>query len=132
MSYLTIRTFRLIVKYMANHGASLDRVFHAMADRTRRAMVERLVRGPASVGELAAPLEMSLPAVMQHIQVLEACGLVRSEKTGRVRTCRIEPDTLRAAEDWIVRQRTSWELRLDRLGDHLTDDPGAPDQGSTR
>ncbi|MFI5940586.1 ArsR/SmtB family transcription factor [Streptomyces uncialis] len=104
--------------------------FQALADGTHRAMVERLVRGPVSVSELARPLEMSLPAVMQHIQVLEACGLVRSEKTGRVCTCRIEPDVLRTAEDWLAGQRTSWERLLDRLGDHLLDDPGTPEQGS--
>src|SRR5438067_10301615 len=82
-------------------------------------MVERLVRGPASVSELSRPLEMSLPAVLQHLQVLEASGLVRSEKAGRVRTCRIEPDALRAAEAWVTGQRTAWETRLDRLGDYL-------------
>src|SRR5690242_18231161 len=82
-------------------------------------MVERLVRGPASVSELSRPLEMSLPAVLQHLQVLEASGLVRSEKVGRVRTCRIEPDALRAAEAWVTGQRTAWETRLDRLGDYL-------------
>ncbi|MEV4184708.1 metalloregulator ArsR/SmtB family transcription factor [Streptosporangium canum] len=115
---------------MPNYGGSLDRVFQALADGTRRMMVERLIRGPVSVSELARPLEMSLPAVMQHLQVLEACGLVRSEKIGRVRTCRIEPDVLRTAEDWLAEQRTSWERRLDRLGDYLLDDPGAPEQGS--
>ncbi|MFS1304153.1 metalloregulator ArsR/SmtB family transcription factor [Streptosporangium longisporum] len=116
---------------MPNNGASLDRVFQALADATRRAMVERLVRGPASVSDLAHPLPMSLPAVMQHLQVLEACGLVRSEKAGRVRTCHIEPEVLRAAEDWIVRQRTPWEKRLDRLGDQLTAPPATPEQRST-
>ena len=98
---------------------SLDRVFQALADPTRRGMVERLVRGPASVSELSRPLAMSLPAVMQHLQVLEDAGLVRSEKTGRVRTCRVEPDALRAAEAWVTGQRTAWETRLDRLGDYL-------------
>jgi len=102
-----------------NQLASLDQVFQALADPTRRNMVERLVRGPASVSELARPQAMSLPAAMQHLQVLETCGLVRSEKTGRVRTCRIEPDALRAAEGWIGSQRTTWESRLDRLGEYL-------------
>jgi len=97
----------------------LDRVFQALADGTRRELVERLIRGPASVGELAKPFAMSLPAVMQHLQVLEACGLVRSEKVGRVRTCHIEPAVLRLAENWISRQRTAWERNLDRLGDFL-------------
>jgi DNA-binding transcriptional ArsR family regulator len=102
-----------------NQLSSLDQVFHALADPTRRGMVERLVRGPASVSELSRPLDMSLPAVLQHLQVLEASGLVRSEKAGRVRTCRIEPDALRAAEAWVTGQRTAWETRLDRLGDYL-------------
>jgi len=105
-------------------------VFQALADATRRDIVERLVRGPASVSELAQPFAMSLPAVMQHLQLLEACGLVRSEKVGRVRTCQIAPDVLRTAEDWIGRQRTTWEHRLDRLGDYLIDQPGSPEQGS--
>jgi DNA-binding transcriptional ArsR family regulator len=104
-----------------NQSPSLDQVFHALADPTRRGMVERLVRGPASVSELsrARGRAMSLPAVLQHLQVLEASGLVRSEKAGRVRTCRIEPDALRAAEAWLTGQRTAWETRLDRLGDYL-------------
>jgi DNA-binding transcriptional ArsR family regulator len=84
-------------------------------------MVERLIRGPASVGELARPLAMSLPAVMQHLQVLQDCGLVHTEKVGRVRTCHIEPAGLRVAEDWLGRQRTTWETRLDRLGDFLAE-----------
>ena len=104
---------------MPNQLPSLDQVFHALADPTRRGMVERLVRGPATVSELSRPLDMSLPAVLQHLQVLEASGLVRSEKVGRVRTCRIEPDALRAAEAWVTGQRTAWETRLDRLGDYL-------------
>ena len=106
---------------MPNQLSPLDQVFHALADPTRRGMVERLVRGPATVSELSRPLTMSLPAVLQHLQVLEASGLVRSEKAGRVRTCRIEPDALRAAEAWITGQRTAWETRLDRLGDYLAD-----------
>jgi DNA-binding transcriptional ArsR family regulator len=107
---------------MLNHEVSLDRVFQALADPTRRAMVERLVRGPASVSELARPLPMSLPAVVQHLQVLEAAGLVRSEKVGRVRTCCVESGVLRAGEAWIAAQRTTWEGRLDRLGDFLAED----------
>jgi DNA-binding transcriptional ArsR family regulator len=92
-------------------------------------MVERLSRGPASVSELARPLAMSLPAVVQHLQVLEASGLVRSEKVGRVRTCYIEPKALRTAEQWITERRTSWERRLDRLGDYLAERPEEPNQG---
>ena len=110
----------VILKQMLNQSApSLDLLFQALADPSRRVMVERLSRGPASVSELARPLAMSLPAVIQHLQVLEASGLVRSEKAGRVRTCRIEPAALRRAEDWIAHRRASWERRLDRLGDFL-------------
>jgi DNA-binding transcriptional ArsR family regulator len=107
---------------MLNQTADLDRVFQALADPGRRLMVERLSLGPASVSELARPLTMSLAAVVQHVQVLEACGLVRSEKIGRTRTCKINPAALRSAEHWITERRTSWERRLDRLGDYLAED----------
>lgn len=116
---------------MLNQRAPLDLTFHALADPTRRVIVERLSRGPASVSELARPLEMSLSAVIQHLRVLETSGLVQSEKVGRVRTCRIEPRALRMAEQWISERRTGWERRLDRLGDYLAahpDEPGRPDQ----
>jgi DNA-binding transcriptional ArsR family regulator len=106
---------------MLNQQTALDHLFQALADPTRRIMVERLCRGPASVSELAAPFSMSLPAVVQHLQVLESSGLVRSEKVGRVRTCRIEPAALRSAEGWIQQRRTMWERRLDRLGDFLAE-----------
>lgn len=96
-------------------------MFQALADPSRRSMVDRLTSGPASVGQLAEPLEMSLAAVMQHLKVLETSGLVRSEKIGRVRTCRIEPDALRSAESWIAERRSAWERRLDRLGTFLDD-----------
>jgi DNA-binding transcriptional ArsR family regulator len=99
--------------------AVLDRTFHALSDPTRRAMVQRLARGPASVSELAKPLSISLPAVMQHLQVLEASGVVRSQKTGRVRTCSVEPKMLTLAERWIAERRELWERRLDRLGQYL-------------
>jgi DNA-binding transcriptional ArsR family regulator len=99
--------------------APLDRMFHALADPARRAMLERLSRGPASVSELAQPLAMSLPAVVQHIAVLEGSGLVRSRKVGRVRTCQIEAGSLQRAEQWINERRLQWERRLDRLGDYL-------------
>jgi DNA-binding transcriptional ArsR family regulator len=102
-----------------NQQVALDRVFQALADPSRRGIVERLVRGPAPVTELARPLAMSLPAVLQHLQVLEACGLVGSHKAGRVRTCHLEPHVLRTAEDWITSQRTEWERRLDQLGEFL-------------
>jgi DNA-binding transcriptional ArsR family regulator len=103
---------------MLNHAdAALDAVFHALADPSRRVMVERLTRGPASVSDLAQPLRMSLPAVVQHLAVLEQSGLVRSEKVGRVRTCRIETSALRTAERWITERRTLWEQRFDRMGE---------------
>ena len=104
---------------MLNCSAPLDRAFQALADPTRRAMVERLSLGPASVSELKRPLEMSLPAVMQHLAVLETSGLVVSEKAGRVRTCRINPAALAEAEQWIAERRLEWERRLDRLGEYL-------------
>ena len=104
---------------MLNQAATLDRVFQALADPTRRAIVDRLTRGPASVSELAKPLDMSLPAVHQHLAVLEDSGVIASEKHGRVRTCRIEPAALRAAERWILDRRTAWEKNLDRLEDFL-------------
>lgn len=101
---------------MLKESPSLDAVFHALADPTRRALVEELVKGEVSVSALAAPLAMSLPAVMQHLQVLEASGLVRSQKQGRVRMCRIEPSVLGAAERWLSAHRALWERRLDLLG----------------
>jgi DNA-binding transcriptional ArsR family regulator len=113
-----------------NHGVALDLLFHALADQSRRAIVERLSGGPASVSELARPLAMSLPAVVQHLRVLEASGLIRSEKAGRVRTCRIEPSALRPAEHWIAERRDRWERRLDRLGEYLAQHPEERDQRS--
>ena len=107
---------------MLNQSA-LDEVFQALADPTRRAMLERLSRGPASVSELARPLPMSLPGVVQHLQVLEASGLVRSEKIGRVRTCQIDSSALSRAEQWIAGRKTTWERRLDRLGVLLAEQP---------
>jgi DNA-binding transcriptional ArsR family regulator len=114
---------------MLNQPIGLDRVFQALADPSRRVIVERLSRGPASVSELARPLPMSLPAVVQHLQVLEESGLVRSEKVGRVRTCRIESAALRSAERWISQRRGSWERRLDRLGDYLARQPDETTEG---
>ena len=104
---------------MLNDSPRLDLAYHALADPTRRGMLARLSRAPASVSELARPFSMSLPAVMQHLQLLEASGLIRSEKKGRVRTCRIEPKALAAAEGWIAEQRALWEGRADRLEDYL-------------
>ena len=114
---------------MLDQEADLDRVFHALADPGRRVMVERLSASPASVSELARPLAMSLAAVLQHVQVLEASGLVRTHKTGRTRTCTIDPAALRSAESWIAGRRTLWERRLDRLGDYLGGIAGPADTG---
>jgi DNA-binding transcriptional ArsR family regulator len=101
----------------------LNLVFQALADPTRRLLLERLTLGPASVSELARPFAMSLPAVVQHLQLLEASGLVRTEKVGRVRTCHIETANLRSAERWIGERRTTWEHRFDRLGELLASTP---------
>jgi len=108
---------------MLNHSPDLNRLFKALADPARRAMVERLSRGRAPVSELAKPLPMSLPAALQHLGVLEDAGLVRSEKVGRVRICSIEPGTLGLAEQWINARRVEWERRLDRLGSYLANLP---------
>ncbi len=114
---------------MLNHQNQLDLMFQALADPTRRNMVDRLSRGPASVSELARPFAMSLPAIVQHLQVLEASGLVTSQKIGRVRTCTLDAGALSLAEQWINDRRKGWERRLDRLGDLLSDDP-EPDSQS--
>jgi DNA-binding transcriptional ArsR family regulator len=106
---------------MSAPSASLDSMFQALADPARRGMVERLCRGPASVTELGKPFEMSLSAIVQHLQVLEASGLVRSAKVGRVRTCSIETNALKSAEGWLSARRASWEGRFDRLGEFLAE-----------
>ena len=121
---------RGILKHMVNQLTDLDRVFQALADPGRRLMVERLSRGSASVSELAKPLAMSLAAVLQHVQVLEASGLIRSQKVGRTRTCSIDPVALRSAESWLSERRSLWERRLDRLGDYLADASDSPSRGS--
>jgi DNA-binding transcriptional ArsR family regulator len=99
-------------------AVNLDLTFQALADRTRRSIVERLARGPASVSELAQPYAMSLPAIHQHLAMLESSGLVRSEKVGRVRTCTLAPDAMSLAEEWFDQRRLDWGRRLDRLGEH--------------
>jgi DNA-binding transcriptional ArsR family regulator len=106
---------------MLNHSATADRAFHALSDGTRRTLVERLTAGPASVSELARPLPMTLAAVVQHLQVLEEAGVVRSEKVGRVRSYQIAPGGLATVEDWVHAQRTAWETRLDRLAEYLNE-----------
>src|SRR2546422_6696288 len=114
---------------MANHQPRLDLLFQALAAPARRVIVERLSRGPATVSELAKPLPMSLSAVVQHLRVLQVSGLVRSEKVGRVRTCRIEPAALGPVERWIGARRSSWERRLDRLCEDLAEGNDEPKGG---
>jgi DNA-binding transcriptional ArsR family regulator len=100
---------------MANNLQHLDKVFQALGDPTRRAVIGRLGIGPASISDLAEPFDMALPSFMKHINALEACGLIRTRKTGRVRTCSIEKDGFRTVETWLTAQRTAWEARTDRL-----------------
>ncbi|HEY4811889.1 MAG TPA: metalloregulator ArsR/SmtB family transcription factor [Solirubrobacteraceae bacterium] len=121
-----------MLKYYEPAEQKVDLLFGALADPNRRAMVDRLITGPVSVSELARPLEMSLPAVVQHLHVLEASGLVRSQKLGRVRTCTLEPTALRAAERWISERRTVWEESLDRLGAYLAEAQDQPQQSKDR
>jgi DNA-binding transcriptional ArsR family regulator len=118
---------------MVNNVEQLDRVFQALADPTRRTIVDALSRGSVSVSELAKPLPMSLPAVLQHVQVLEASGLIRSEKVGRVRTCHLDVKMLNTAEVWLEARRAMWHRRLDRLGAYLDRlPPEAPDDAAPR
>jgi DNA-binding transcriptional ArsR family regulator len=109
----------------------LDHAFQALADPTRRAVIERLGAGPASVSELARPFDMTLAAVVQHVQVLEAAGLVQTQKIGRVRTVQIDPVGLRAAEQWLAARRTRVEQHLDRLADLLAEPPSEPPSGES-
>ena len=104
---------------MENYTVSLDTAFHALADPTRRAVVNRLAKGSAAVKELAAPFDMGLPAFMKHLRVLEENGLIRSQKVGRVRTCRINIERLTTAERWLAEQRDIWRARTDRLADYV-------------
>ena len=106
---------------MPPRKADVDRVFHALGDPTRRLILERLTAGPVSISRIAAPLQMTLAAVVQHVQLLEESGLVQTEKSGRVRTCRIDPAGLAVAAQWIANRRSTWEKRLDRLQDLLSD-----------
>lgn len=106
----------------SNSTVNIDRLFHALGDPTRRALLDRLSQGPQSVSNLAAPLGITLTAVAQHLQILEECGLAHTEKVGRVRTCQIASAGFDALEKWIRDHRTAWELRLDRLGDLLAEE----------
>jgi len=107
---------------MPNHKANVDRVFHALGDPTRRAILERVSQGPVSVSTLAKPLRITVAAAVQHVQVLEKSGLVHTTKIGRVRTCRMEAKGLSVAEQWINERRSLWERRFDRLGDLLAEE----------
>jgi DNA-binding transcriptional ArsR family regulator len=130
---LTVRDADTIVKPMLNNDA-VDRVFHALGEPVRRALVERLSTGPSSVSDLAQPFDMTLAAIVQHLQVLEESGIVRSEKVGRVRTCRLDAGGLKLAERWISERRSLWERRLDRLDELLAEDvaPKKAPPGKTR
>lgn len=125
--FSTYTQLRIILSQMAKHDPALDQLFHALSDPTRRAMVERLLAGPASVSDLARPTGMSLPTVMKHLGVLERSGLVATEKSGRTRICRVTPAPLTAAQAWLEDQRRSWEARLDRLEDYLATLPKEPE-----
>jgi DNA-binding transcriptional ArsR family regulator len=107
---------------MSDRKLNIDGIFHALGDPTRRAIVERVSAGPVSVSQLAEPFKMTLAAVVQHLQILEERGMVRTEKTGRVRTCRVDPKGLDAIEKWISDRRSRWEKRLDHLGDLLAEE----------
>jgi DNA-binding transcriptional ArsR family regulator len=115
-----------MLNYSLPDPPAVDVVFHALSDANRRAMIDRLLDGPASVSELARPLSISLPAAVQHLHVLEDSGVVSSHKVGRVRTCEIEPRALSTAERWISERRVQWEKRLDRLGEFLAEHPNNP------
>ena len=116
---------------MLNQSTALDRVFRAIADPTRRAIIDRLALGEASLTQLAEPFDMSLPAVHQHLRLLEASGIVVTSKAGRVRTCRLDPKVLRRAEAWFARRRAMWERRLDALDRYLTHEPRARTRSDT-
>jgi DNA-binding transcriptional ArsR family regulator len=117
---------------MPNQCVRLDRVFRALADPTRRAVLQRLSSGTAPVSELAEPFDMALPSFLQHLEVLEGCGLVRSRKAGRVRTYQLSPQPLRAAEGWIAEQRALWECRLDQLDRYLEEQEPTPRRAQER
>jgi DNA-binding transcriptional ArsR family regulator len=108
---------------MLKYRDPVDMVFHALGDPNRRLMMDRLSRRSMSVSDLAGPLGISLPAAMQHLQVLQDSGLVRSEKVGRVRTCHVRGEAMRQAERWMAQRREEWEQRLDRLGEYLAEHP---------
>lgn len=108
-----------ILYRMAKYSNALDLTFAALADPTRRAIVSRLCQGPASVGELSEPFDIALPTLLKHVRVLENCGLVRSEKNGRVRTCRVDAAALKESDAWLRQHLSIWENRLDRMEKHI-------------
>ncbi|MDP3855191.1 helix-turn-helix transcriptional regulator [Phenylobacterium sp.] len=118
---------------MPNQDAHVAKMFHAMGDATRLGVVERLARGPAPVGELFGAVSMTLPSFLQHLRLLEDCGIIQSEKVGRVRTCSLQPDGLSAAKSWIDVQRSAWASRLEALEDYVAEasrnDPGKDRHG---
>lgn len=118
---IDLSIWTVYVSDMTSSAAKLDHVFQALADPTRRAVLQRLGEGPAPVSELAEPFDMALPSFTQHLKVLEGCGLVRSRKSGRVRTYQLVPTHLKVAEDWMTQQRNLWERRLDQLDAYLYD-----------
>ena len=130
-THLTATPSGLILKSVLNHSAA-DRVFEALGDPTRRALVARLSRGPMSVSDLGRPFGITLAAVVQHVQVLERSRLVRTEKVGRVRTCWVEPTGLDVAAAWLAERRALWERRLDRLGDVLAEQDRPRPEGTRR
>lgn len=109
----------IILHHMTKYSSALDNAFAALSDPTRRAIIARLCESPASVGELAEPFDLALPTLLKHVQVLEKSGLVSSEKSGRVRTCRVEARALRETEDWLRHHIAAWEQRLDRMEAHI-------------
>jgi DNA-binding transcriptional ArsR family regulator len=119
-----------MLKHYVADEIPVELLFGALADPTRRRMIDRLSQSPASVSDLAKPFDMSLAAVVQHLHVLEHSGLVRSEKVGRVRTCSMQADAMRAAEQWISERRTFWERNLDRLGEYLAENPTPLEKGA--
>ncbi len=106
---------------MANHSLAVDRVFHALSDQTRRAIVMRLSARPSAVGELFTPMPMALPTLLKHIRVLEDCGLVTTKKVGRERICEMQPDALHATDAWLAQQRAVWDARLDQMEAYVLD-----------
>ena len=118
----------MILSQMAQYHSQLDDLFQALSDPTRRAVLARLARGPASVSELAQPFDMALPSFMKHVRVLEESGWIRTQKEGRVRTCAIDPRQFTAVQEWLNEQRAIWEARTDRLEQFVLDQEKHPNK----